>query len=120
MREWVDGYISAQEGYEDRENRDELHWAIQKFLDLEMEHPELCWDAILNILHREPSDKVKGILAAGPLEDLIEYHGPEYIEAIEEEARKNPDFRHLLGGVWESSTQEVWSRVLKARNNISW
>ena len=55
------------------------------------------------------------MLAAGPLEDLIHSHGPEFIEKIEEEARVNREFKLLLRGVWESSTEEIWNRVLRAR-----
>jgi len=119
MREWVDGYIAAQNS-QSAKNDDENHWAIQKFFDLEMDHPDLCWKAILNILHREPDEAVLGILAAGPLEDLIHYHGDRFIDEIELEARQNPAFRHLLGGVWESSSPEIWNRILEARDNKAW
>jgi len=51
MREWILGYIEAQSNPKNSKN-DELHWAIQKFIDLEHENPEACWDAILNILHQ--------------------------------------------------------------------
>jgi hypothetical protein len=80
---------------------------------------EELWQGILEVLSRNPSETVLGMLAAGPLEDLIHYHGPAYVEAIELEARRNPSFRHLLGGVWESSTPEVWHRIESARGD-SW
>lgn len=115
MRAWVDGYISAQQQPVPRQQDDGPHWAVQRFFDLEQDHPELCWQAILQILHRRPGDKVLGLLAAGPLEDLIDSHGPAYIDRIEAEAGGNPEFRRLLAGVWESSTAEVWHRVLRAR-----
>ncbi len=117
MNHWVDGYIEAQEQYK---NSDENFWAIERFFELEMDYPELCWEAILQILHRNPSKKVLSVLAAGPLEDLIHNHGVIFINSIEKEARINPDFKNLLGGVWESGAEEVWNRVLKARDNISW
>jgi hypothetical protein len=58
---------------------------------------------------------VLGVLAAGALEDLIQFHGPNFIGHIEAESRRNPAFRRLLGGVWRSSTPEVWARVQRAR-----
>jgi hypothetical protein len=70
---------------------------------------EDCWVAILEILSRGPPDKGIGILAAGPLENLIEASGPEFIDRIEREARHSGAFRHLLRGVRESSTPEVWA-----------
>ena len=84
-------------------------------MDLVEEDPDACWQAILTILGRQPPERVLGILAAGPLEDLIQYHGPDFIERIESEACKNPAFKQLLGGVWKSSTEEVWARVQKAQ-----
>lgn len=115
MVDWVDGYINAQENYDENNTSCTLHWAINTFFEYEVEHPELCWDAILEIIHRQPSDKVFSILAAGPLEDLIEHHGPEFIERIEEEANVSKNFNKLLKGVGESSNQEIWYRVLRAR-----
>ena len=116
LNEWASAYIEAQESTETIDENHPMFWPIMKFFDLSLDHPEMCWTAILVILSREPSDKVLGILAAGPLEDLIEDHGPEYIEKIEAEAKANPAFKHLLGGVWESSTQEVWDRVQRIRD----
>jgi len=77
--------------------------------------PDDCWAVILEVLARSPPDAVLGILAAGPLEDLIHYHGPEFIERIETESRRSAGFRHLLGGVWKSSSPEIWARVQKAQ-----
>ncbi len=58
------------------------------------------------------------MLAAGPLEDLIEYHGPDFIGRIEDEARRSAIFRELLGEVWESSTPEVWGRIEKLQQSL--
>ena len=77
--------------------------------------PEAAWALILEILAHAPSQDALALLAAGPLEDLIEYHGPSFIDRIELCARRDPKFRYLLGGVWQSSTPEVWSRVEAAR-----
>ncbi len=116
---WVETYIRFQsDPKRDRENHPD-YWAVERFFDL-WDNPKLTWEAILKILDREPPDVVIGILAAGPLEDFIEHHGEDYIETIEKEAQANPDFRHLLGGVWQSSNEDVWARVDKARNYITW
>ena len=79
--------------------------------------PEECWNAILRILELDPSKTVIGNLAAGPLEDLIEYHGPSFISTIESESKKNLQFKYLLGGVWKSSTPEIWARVQACRED---
>ena len=82
---------------------------------LAYEQPELAWELILEIHALDQSSKVMGMLAAGPLEDVIEYHGPNFIDRIELFARHSPQFRLLLGGVWECSTPEIWARVEVAR-----
>lgn len=116
---WISTYIEHQ-GLDEVSNgeNDPRFWAIDAFSRLNDEDPELCWKAILEILRRKPGNKVLGVLAAGPLEDLIGYHGPGFIDRIETEARTNPDFRYLLGGVWESSSADVWKRVVRARGEV--
>jgi len=81
---------------------------------------EDIWQIILAVVASSPSDKVLGALAAGPLEDLVEYAGDQFIDRIEVEARRSPAFRALLGGVWESGSESVWSRLEKARNGARW
>lgn len=93
-----------------------LWWAIDDFM-IDHKPAEDCWRAILEILKRAPPGEVLAVLAAGPLEDLINYHGPEFIDRIEVQARSDRAFRELLGGVWMSSTAEVWARLEKARKD---
>ena len=115
LEEWVNAYIDAQSLPESPGIDDALWWPLQKFFDLEIGDPESIWAAILLVIEETSAQKVIGGLAAGPLEDLIENHGVMWIDRIELEARQNPKFRHLLGGVWQSSTPAIWSRIEKAR-----
>jgi hypothetical protein len=78
------------------------------------EQAERCWACILRVLEKSSDENVLGALAAGALEDLIHHHGPLFIDRIEFEAKHDPQFRALLGGVWESSTADVWARVQRA------
>jgi hypothetical protein len=120
-RKELDKWIAAYIMYESEPNKGRynhpLFWAVEKFMELVHmdEIPEEYFQAILEVLKRDPGDKVLGVLAAGPLEDLIHYHGSQYIDRIEEEARRNPKFRHLLGGVWQSGTPDIWIRIERAR-----
>lgn len=118
IKEWVDAYIAYQSNYDYKSDKqsDQNFWSVMKFFEQMPDKPQLCWKAILEILNRNPQEKVLGVLAAGPLENLIEDHGSDFIEEIEKEANQNPDFKLLLNGVWESSTPEVWERILKARS----
>jgi len=45
-------------------------------------------------------DGLIGVLAAGPLEDLIKLHAPTIVDEIEIEARRNESFRKALAGTW--------------------
>ena len=86
---------------------------------LPREDPELCYATILavvQILPADPSDAAFATIAAGPLEDLLAAHGPNIIAKVEIEARRNPAFNLLLGGVWRNAmTDDVWARVQAAR-----
>ena len=75
--------------------------------------------AVLNALRNTKADPAhptfKG-LAAGALEDLLSEHGDELIEKVETEARRNPQFNLLLGGVWQGGmSSEIWRRIQAAR-----
>ena len=88
-------------------------WAVDR---LAREDPDTAWLLILEILSRTNDGKTIACLAAGPLEDLIAHHGAHVIDRVETEARRNPNFRHLLGGVWSNTTPaDIWSRVEAAR-----
>jgi hypothetical protein len=69
--------------------------------------PESCWPLILGVLAATDDDYTLANLSAGPLEDLINRHGEQFIERIETEARANPRFRELLCGVWDSVAPEL-------------
>ena len=93
---------------------DEFCWIAQ-------DHPEHAWKAILQALEDPRQKPFFGVLAAGPLEDLLSYHGPDFIDRVEIEARRSPKFAGLLGGVWKSQmTEHVWSRVQSVWDRSGW
>lgn len=94
---------------------DDPQWeVIFASIAMAFDEPERCWKVVLAALALRPNERAFGMLSAGLLEDLIEYHGPSLIDRIEAEAATDPDFKLLLQGVWESSTPEVWARVERA------
>lgn len=112
---WADAYIAAQSSGHLLDAGDPDWWAVERFMQPRtLEETEAGWLAILEVLAREPARQVLDALAAGPLEDLIHYWGPAFVDRIEEEAHSNDAFRALLDRVWESSTPEVWTRVARA------
>lgn len=119
--EWARGYIEAYERPDPSLGRDELSPYVDGLMPgSDLTEPDDVWKIVLAVLSLKPSDKVVSVLAAGPLEDLINEHGATYIERIEIEARGNPEFRHLLGGLWRCSNRDIWSRIEKARVGIAW
>lgn len=83
------------------------------------EYPELVWQAILEILRRDLTDEEKGDLAAGPLEELLYFHGADFIDRVEQAAQTDEQFNHLLGGVWRAEMPlEIWERVEKVRKEV--
>lgn len=78
--------------------------------------------AILNALRNtkaDPEHPTFRDLAAGALEDLLSEHGDELIETVEAEARRNPQFNLLLGGVWQGGmSPEIWCRIQAARLKV--
>jgi len=115
IKELIDAYIEFEQSPQGSDKREQLFWTFEKFDELNSENPEVCWNALLEILNRMPDDNIEGMMAAGILEDFIENHGKDFIDKIEEEAVKNASLKTLLGGVYECSTPKVWSRVMSVR-----
>jgi hypothetical protein len=115
--EWARTYIEAQllpEG--ELTHTHPLWWSVERFMQLtDRERAEDAWTTILEVLSRTRAEEALGILAAGPLEDLISEWGPSFIDRIETEARRNPAFQALLRGVWKSGDPSVCERVAAAR-----
>ena len=83
--------------------------------------PDGGWFLVLEVLRLDSSKEILEILSAGPLEDLLAQHGPYVIGRVEAEAKVNPGFAKLLGGVWKNAmSDEVWSRVQDAWDRKGW
>lgn len=104
-------------------------WALY---DLVEDAPATAWDVIQIVVRRytlndlysvakTEAQDVVGLTAAGPLEDLISSRGHDYIDAIEQEARRDQRMAWTLGGVWQSSApDDVWSRVQLVADKTHW
>jgi hypothetical protein len=103
-------------------------WALY---DLAFHQPDLAWVAILSVIDRydagdlfgtddTEAKSILGSTAAGPLEDLLAYHGIDFIEKIETKARQDRRMFWTLGCVWQNAMpDEIWERVQRAAGGIS-
>ena len=112
-KQWAAAYVQAQllpQGSVDYDHP--LWWTIERAqLPEALERAEEVWEFILEVLSLNPPEEVLGMLGAGPLEDLLEDWGLQFIDRIETEASRSPRFRQVLSGVWELGPTEVWLRV---------
>lgn len=97
------------------------YWSFGVVWDMCADDPDQAWQFILHALNVDASAAVLKMLAAGPLEDLLAKHGDYVIDRVEAEARSNPAFARLLGGVWRTTiTQKIWSRVEQVFDRTEW
>lgn len=118
-REWI--ACTTMERHE-REHRDR-DCATDQMYKLVRRDPERAWRVIHAIRAQDGSDDLLANLAAGPLEDLMVYHGPAFISRVEALSRQDAQFRKLLGAVWRNDmTEDVWRRLSAAsyRQGTGW
>ncbi|TPG44774.1 hypothetical protein EAH75_10595, partial [Rhodanobacter glycinis] len=84
IEDWASAYIALQQDGGRALDGHPLFWAAERFMfPGDTASAEDCWATILEILARNPPEPILAVLAAGPLEDLIHYVGPEFIDRIE-------------------------------------
>ena len=117
----VTGWVALCKAERNTPEHDKHFWAFDSVWEMCQKDPDAAWQVILAVLAADQSDSVIGRLSAGPLEDLLAHHPYEVIERVESEARRNPQFAHLLGGVWQNAMpDDVWERVQAAWDRSSW
>lgn len=101
-------------------------------VDFPQEEPELTWDTIILVVKSyndadfydeaaTEAQEVCGLLAAGPVEDLLSYHGRDFIDRFENEARLDRRMAWVLGGAWQfKMSDEIWKRVRLAADDTYW
>jgi hypothetical protein len=94
---WSQAQLAYEAG-EITENQWKAIFAVHRLAD--RDEPDLLWQFVLEVLRTSPPVQVQEILAAGPLEDLIQDFGSEMIDRIASEAAVNSIFASLLPRVW--------------------
>jgi len=111
----ISAWLIAHEAGTESPIYEENWWAVETFLNLPEEDPELLWELILETINKEKNKKLLSYLAAGPFEDLMCKYGTELIERVEKEASSNPIFKNTMKHVWlESNDTNAFSRFYEA------
>jgi hypothetical protein len=89
-----------------------LFWSFEQTYDLVREDPVEAWKLILTIWSLDQSLPTRQSLSAGPIEELLCFHGEYIIPHIERQAKADPSFARLLGGVWQNTMPDsIWNRL---------
>ena len=74
--------------------------------------PETAWNFLQKMWKLATTDQMLANIAAGPLEDLLKYHGEKFVDVVVEAAQSDPVFKKMLGAVWQNTIpDDVWNRV---------
>ncbi len=105
---WVKHTLAAAEKVDESPHFE----AVEIISRMVEDDPEVAWGILEDIRQIDSSDIILANLAAGPLEDLLVFHGDDFIDCIEDIASHEPLFRKMLGAVWRNRiSDEVWRRL---------
>lgn len=115
------GVVRSWIAYHESEEETDF-WAVEKLLELVFEQPQRAWKIILKINAQTSSHPLReyldGIVAAGPLEELVHAHGKWMIGQVEKRACADERLREQLGHMYlredlDESVRNALSRVLR-------
>ena len=93
-------------------DRPDLFWASDRLTDLTRHAPDDAYEVIRELVRQAPSPYVLGIVAAGPLEDLLSDWGERIIDRLEADARVDPKLMAACAEVWKLyMPDDVWTRL---------
>jgi hypothetical protein len=93
-------------------DRPDLFWSFDRLRDLIEHAPDDAYDVIRELVRLAPSPYVLGIVAAGPLEDLLSDWGERLIDRLEVDAHDDPKLMAACARVWKLyMPDEVWTRL---------
>lgn len=87
-------------------------WAVELMFAWERGSPDRAWPVILELVAHSNDNRDLGVVAAGPMEDVLAFNGPAVIDRVEERAREDRRFQLMLSGVWRFQiAPDIWERV---------
>ncbi|MEE9421907.1 MAG: hypothetical protein V3V50_01985 [Gammaproteobacteria bacterium] len=111
MKRLVSSWIFAQKRGVDRPGYETHSWAVDEVINFASDKPDLLWETILEILDLDSSEEIIKAVGAGPLEDLMVYHGSQFIQKVDSQAEKSNVFKTAMQNVWlDSDDTSVYSK----------
>nr|WP_063570902.1 hypothetical protein [Luteibacter rhizovicinus] len=115
-REWTDLTDAeiVQLWLDESRNRRKENDGIIALADLSFHAPERLWAVAIEILELLSDDEELLIasIGAGPLEDLLNRYGADFVDRIIGRARQNRRFRIAASCVWPSRIDPaIWQRL---------
>jgi hypothetical protein len=108
----INAWIALHHADKKSPEYDKHFWAVREVWQLSRKLPDTCLEFINEVRRQDGSELILASLAAGPLEDVLVHYGPQLVEQVEALARKDVQFRKLLGAVWRNNiAEDVWVRV---------
>jgi len=89
-----------------------LIWAYDAVHDLVARSPYLAWKLILTVVELSRNERVLGMLAAGPVEDLLVGYGSEILPDLLSSLPSNPALLRILEGVWTTRMDREVARKI--------
>ncbi len=90
-------------------------WAYEEVTELIGTDPERAWRLTIQMLRQSENELAVATVAAGPLEDLLAWSGPEFINQAESLAVSEPRFRQALAMIYTTRLKpDIRGRVEQA------
>jgi hypothetical protein len=96
----------------------ESHDAWEDLDEMVRNDPEQAWHWIRDMVDVAPS-RLLGMIAAGPLEDLLHRHGKSFIGRVKKAAAADSQFQHCLSGVWLFEPRRLADQIRRAATSPS-
>ncbi|MFN8659818.1 MAG: hypothetical protein U0105_26015 [Candidatus Obscuribacterales bacterium] len=96
-------------------------WAYEELFFKTQREPDEAWPIILQLIDAAISKVGLNVIAAGPLEELMQTHGAKMLLTVKQEAMKNARLMYCLS-CFISSKEPVFSelRALVKASGITW
>ncbi len=90
-------------------------WLSEALIMRKTAADEAAWPVVVAMVEAAPDERSLAIVAAGPLEDLIVYHGAQFGDRLVDKTRSDPKFRDAVRGVFglEKTAEPHRSRLLE-------